>query len=621
MYNEVPMEETTLEKSTQTRVLSNGNGHAKTDIAPAPQKDGLEEGDDRNCVTWMVGGEAGSGINSTGELFARCFTRGGLNVFAYLEYPSLIRGGHNSYNIRVSKEPIYSQIRTIDLLLCLNRETFDLHHEDITADGGIVFDPEDFDIAKDEVKKGVSWFPVPFGKIVKENEGMDVMRNMVALGASLALLSYPLNYLKDLIAHQFGDKGEKVVKLDQKMAKAGYEYMQKNFDPDKFPHQAKPTEEPPRMLMSGNAAFSYGAMQAGCKFFAAYPMTPASSTLSVFAKHDEELGMVVRQTEDELSAVLHTIGASYAGVRAMTATSGGGFALMNEALSMAGIAEVPLVLLEVQRPGPGTGMPTWTSQGDLQYVLNAGHDEFPKLVMAPGDIKEAFIMIQQAFNYAERYHMPVLIVSDKYLSESLYSVDDFGDPVPINRGPIAEETGNIEQDFPRYQVTDSGISPRTLPGMKTGRYVANSYEHNEVGDLEERPEMRKAQHSKRLRKVDEIREELPAVNVYGPDEAALSVVAWGSTKAPVLEAMRCLAKQGIAINLLHPTYLHPFPAEEVRKFLKRANKTLLIEGNHNAQLGQLIKQESLVDIPDTFLKWDGRPFYPDEIVAKIKSLL
>ena len=615
------MEEITLEKSTKTKVLTNGNGHAKADISTEPQKLGPEEDFDRNCVTWMVGGEAGSGINSTGELFARCFTRGGLNVFSYLEYPSLIRGGHNSCHIRVSSDPIYSQIRAIDLLLCLNRETFDLHHDDLTADGGIIFDPEDLKILKDEVKKGVSWFPVPFGKIVKENEGMDVMRNMVALGASLALLNYPLSYLKDLIAHQFEDKGEKVINLDQKMAKAGYEYMKKNFDPDKFPHHAKPTPDPARMLMSGNQAFCYGAMQAGCKFFAAYPMTPASTTLSIFAEHDEELGMVVRQTEDELAAILHVIGASFAGVRAMTATSGGGFALMNEALSMAGISEVPLVLLEVQRPGPATGMPTWTSQGDLQYVLNAGHDEFPKLVMAPGDVKEAFTMIQQAFNYAEQYHIPVLIVSDKYLSESLYSVDDFGEKIEIDRGPIAAETNDMSEDFPRYQVTDSGVSPRTLPGMKTGRYVANSYEHNEVGDLEESPEMRTAQHAKRLRKMDEIREKLPSVSVYGPEEAAISVVAWGSTKAPVLEAMRRLAQQGIAVNLLHPTYLHPFPADEVRKFLKRANKTLLIEGNHNGQLGQLIRQESLVDIPDTFLKWDGRPFFPDEIVEKIKSLL
>lgn len=615
------MEEIVLEKSTQTRVISNGNGRADTEISPDPQKTEACDFNKRRCTTWMVGGEAGAGINATGELFARCFTRGGLNVFAYLEYPSLIRGGHNSYHIRVSPAPIYSQIRTIDLLLCLNRETFDLHHDDITADGGIIFDPEDFSINREEVKEGVSWFPVPFGKIVKENEGIDVMRNMVALGASLALLSYPLIYLNDLIKQQFEHKGEKVVELNQKMAKAGYEYIQKNFEPDKFPHCVKPTDEPAKMLLSGNQAFSYGAMAAGCKFFAAYPMTPASSTLSVFAKHDEEMGIVVRQPEDELSAILHTIGAGYAGVRAMTATSGGGFALMNEGLSMAGITEVPLVLLEVQRPGPATGMPTWTSQGDLHYVLNAGHDEFPKLVMAPGDVKEAYTMIQHAFNYAERYHMPVLVVSDKYLSESLYSVDDFGEKIEIDRGPIALETGEINEDFPRYQVTDSGVSPRTLPGMKTGRYVANSYEHNEVGDMEESPEMRTAQHAKRLRKMEELKTELPPVNIYGPEKAALSVVAWGSTKAPVLEAMRRLFKQGIAVNLIHPTYLYPFPAEEVKSFLKKANKTLLIEGNHNAQFGKLIRQETLIDIKDKFLKWDGRPFYPDEIVEKIKSLL
>lgn len=581
----------------------------------------------KSSVTWMVGGPAGYGINASGEMFSRCFTRAGLNVIAYLEYPSLIRGGHNNYHIRVSPEPIYSHVDTIDLLVCLNRETFDLHQAQIPAGGGAIYDLEEFKVDPSELKNpDVNLFGVPLLKIVKDHEGIDIMRNTVALGASLALLDYPFNYLEDLITKQFQKKGEKVVNLNVSVAKAGYDYILQHYDAKKFIYHLEPTQEKSRILLSGNAAFSYGAMKAGCKFYSAYPMTPTSAVLSIFAAHEQEMNIVVKQPEDELGAVLYAIGAGYAGVRALVGTSGGGFALMTEALSLAGIAEVPLVIIEGQRPGPGTGLPTWTGQGDLQFVIHAGHDEFPRLVLAPGDIHEAFETIQEAFNYAERYHMPVLVISDKYLSEGLFSIPDFDDiHVPIDRGPVATEAElkareGVIEDYPRYKFTESGVSPRPLPGMPNARYVSNSNEHDELGDIDETAENRHEIHAKRMRKMATIAAELPDPVVYGPEEADISLVGWGSTKGPVLEAIRWLNQEGIKVNYIHPIYLHPFPAKAMATFLNKAKKTLLLEGNHDAQLGQLIRQHTLIDIPQKFLKWDGRPFHPKEICERVKKV-
>jgi len=583
-----------------------------------------------NTITWMVGGAAGAGINASGEMFSRCFTRGGLNVLAYLEYPSLIRGGHNSYHIRVSPEPVYSQVRTIDLLVCLNKETFELHKNELSSGAGVLFDPENFSLEAKNLPhpETTHLFPVPFLKIVKEHGGIDIMRNTVALGASLALFKYPFEHLEGLIVKQFEKKGEKVVSLNVKMAKIGYDYILEHFDSAKaFPFSMAPTQNKAKMLLSGNQSLSYGAMKAGCKLFCAYPMTPASSILSVFAKHERDLNIVVKQPEDELAAVLYCIGAGYAGVRAMTSTSGGGFALMVESLSLAGMIEVPLVVVESQRPGPATGFPTWTGQADLKFVIHAGHDEFPKLVLAPGDVSEAYLYIQHAFNFAEKYHIPVIVLSDKYLSESHFSANDFEKlAVKIDRGPMVSEK-EIEkfketmEDFPRYQVTESGVSPRILPGTPHTRYVANSYEHDATGELDESAENRIAMHQKRLRKMETLAKELPDPPVYGPEDADLSIIAWGSTKGAVLEAMRALEAEGIRVNFMHVIYLSPFPKKAVSDFLKKAKKSLLIEGNYRGQLGELIREHTLLDVDEKFLKYDGRPFYPEEICEKVKNFI
>lgn len=585
---------------------------------------GLEQ-----AFTITVAGPAGYGINAAGELLGRSFTRGGLEVMAYLEYPSLIRGGVNSTHIRVSAQKVHAPSPALDLLVALTEEAWQQHRNTIKSGGGVMFDPDVVKMQDVDRTRDVEFYPIPLAQCVKKQGGIDLMRNTVAIGAVLGLLKYPLQFLEELLSRQFESKGEKVIEINRRMAQIGYDYVEKQrWENRALSGKLKPTKKPPAYLLSGNAALAYGAMQAGCKLFAAYPMTPASNILTIFAHHEEELNIVVKQPEDEIAAVLYAVGANFAGVRAMTATSGGGFALMNEALSLAGMAEIPLVVVESQRPGPATGLPTWTGQADLQYVIHAGHDEFPKCVLAPGDVTEAFEGMQEAFNIAERYHIPVVVLSDKHLSESLFSVRDLEQlAIPIDRGPLMstqeqKEREGITTDYPRYRITESGVSPRSLPGMKQGRYVANSNEHDEVGDIEESSENRARMHAKRLRKLESLQKEsLLKPILYGPEKGNITLLGWGSTKGPALAALEQLREEGIRANYLHPRMLYPFPTEGIKARLKSTPTTLLLEGNAQGQWGQLIREHTLQDVDHRFLKYNGRPFYPEEIVDKVKSIL
>lgn len=581
------------------------------------------------AITLTIAGPAGYGINAAGELMARSFTRGGLNVMAYLEYPSLIRGGVNSYHLRVDAQTVNSHEPQIDLLVVLNKEAWEVHRYQVPPGGVVIHDASSFSISAEEAGElSIDVFPIPLTAMVKEKGGIELMRNTMAVGATLGLLDYPLDFLEGLLQRQFEHKGKAIVEQNQQIARAGYDFIKQSVGPkEKWGGVVMPTGKDPLFLMSGNAAISYGAMQAGCKLFAAYPMTPASSILTVFAEHEQEMDIVVKQPEDEIAAVLYAVGAGFAGVRAMTSTSGGGFALMNEALSLAGMVEVPLVVVESQRPGPATGLPTWTGQADLQYVIHAGHDEFPRCVMAPGDLGEAFELTQQAFNIAERYHMPVIVMSDKYLSESLFSIPSFEDlKMPIDRGPLmTSEEGvarkGVMEDYPRYRFTESGVSPRSLPGMADARYVANSNEHDENGDVDETAENRKLMHEKRLRKMDTLKKELPPPVLYGEETFDVLLLGWGSTKGVALEAIARLKQEGIRASYLHPKIVFPFPTETFRSYLEKSKVSLLIEGNHDAQWGQCIRQNTLLDAMHRLLKYDGRPFEPNEIVEKVKFIL
>ncbi|PIY95692.1 MAG: 2-oxoacid:acceptor oxidoreductase subunit alpha, partial [Candidatus Kerfeldbacteria bacterium CG_4_10_14_0_8_um_filter_42_10] len=391
-----------------------------------------------NHFNWKIAGEAGYGIKASGMMFAKACTRGGLQIFDYSEYPSLIRGGHNTYQVNVSEEEVFSPKLEVDLLVALNQDTIDFHKNELSKQAGVIYDHEDKKIKTAGIKnKSVQLFPIPLSRLAKESGGKEIMRNSVALGASFALLDYDFKYLQGVITESFQKKGKEVVDLNVRIAEAGFNYVSQNFDMAKYPYQLKPLSSPPRMVLTGNEAIALGAIQAGCKFISAYPMTPATPILHYLASQQKNHNLIVKQTEDEISAITMAIGANYAGVRAMTCTSGGGFALMVEGLGLAGITETPLVIAEVQRPGPATGLPTWTEQADLQFIIHAAQGEFPRIVIAPGDVEESFYATQSAFNLAEKYQLPVFILSDKLLGESNKS-QEFFDPkiVKIERGAL-----------------------------------------------------------------------------------------------------------------------------------------------------------------------------------------
>lgn len=368
------------------------------------------------------------------------------------------------------------------------------------------------------------------------------------------------------------------------------------------------------MVLTGNEAIALGALAGGLQFYSAYPMTPATSILHYLASIENQTNIVVKQTEDEISAINMALGASFAGVLSMTATSGGGLCLMAEGISMAGVAEIPLVIVNSMRPGPALGMPTWTSQGDLQFVLHIGHDEFPRIIFTPGDAKEAFELTKLSFELAEKYQLPVFILVDKYLSESDFSTQLFKKDHPAKRFSMADNLGPKDEFYKRYKLTENGVSKRSIPGQKGGIHCCNSYEHDENGLGTEEGEMRIKMMDKRMKKMKLLEKEIKGVSLFGPKKAKLSLISWGSNKGVILEALKELKN----VNFLHLSCVWPFPKKEVEEFIKTSEKCYSIEGNATGQLTSLIKQETGLTL-QSVLKYDGRPFWVEEIIKKFTN--
>jgi len=575
-------------------------------------------------VVIKIGGEAGFGIKVAGLILGKTLFNNGLYVFGYSEYPSLIRGGHNVYELNIAKQPITSATQKIDILVALNQETIDLHKKELNSGGTVIFDnlnldPQDF--------KGINLINIPLGKLAEQAGGM-ITKNIVALGAVMAVLNLDLELFNQQIKKEFSHKGEQVIKMDTKAAELGYVAAQKilvKTEGIKLDMQVENRVKGNNFIMTANEATAYGIIQAGCKFYSAYPMTPSTSIMHVLAAKQRDFGLVVHQTEDEISAIGAAIGAGAAGVRAATGTSGGGFALMNEHLGLAAITETPLVLIEAQRTAPATGLPTWTEQGDLQYVIHAAHGEFPRIVIAPGDAEEAFYMVQQAFDWAEKFQVPVIFLLDKFLSESDFVLEQIEtDKIKIQRtGFLNDDELLRRKDYKRYELTVNGISARAVPGQAGGVHVINSDDHDEYGYSTEEAEMRKKMMDKRFNKVKFIQAELPEPKLYGAAKVELTVVGWGSVKGSIIDAMKELEikDQGLKINFLHLTYMWPFPSKRVKAVLERAKNILLIENNKTGQLGELIRQETGIEIKNKFLKYDGRPFFREEVIKEIKKYL
>jgi len=617
-------------------------------------------------------GPAGLGIKSTGVTLAKVFTRQGFNVFGYTEYPSLIRGGHNTYQVDLAcqihpeersdegsrgsrtSQPILSASGKCDILISLTGEALEKEINKINSNGLAIID-EGVELNKIKIKT----IKAPLIKIAKEN-GSELMKNTVALGVLLGVLDLPLDELNKILLTEFADKG-KVAEENVRAAKGGLEWIKENkVDCDGIP-RLTPTktsglarDDCGFLYMTGNQATAMGIIASGCQLYVAYPMTPATDILHVLEANQRKTGMVVHQPEDEIAAIHAVLGGSFAGVRSACGTSGGGFALMNEGLSLAGQVELPAVIFEVQRPGPATGNPTWTEQGDLSFVLNAGHGEFPRVVIAPGTPDQCFDLTQHAFNLADRFQVSVIVITDKFLGESGFTTpkDVFDEIDKIDRGKVYLTDKDFNKHlFKRYEVTKDGISWRTVPtvdggehhcisaehnedGSRCGEHIANSDEHNRLSLSDESSGVRTRMVNKRMQKLVEIQKEIPLPKVYGPKNADITLVTWGSMLGPCTDALEFInnkepARRSVkgslgsvggkaTVNLVHFSYIWPLP-RGIDKFLNKFNKLVLVENNKTAQLGKLIRQETGIDIKDKLLKYDSRPFWWDELVEALNK--
>ncbi|MBI2859422.1 MAG: 2-oxoacid:acceptor oxidoreductase subunit alpha [Chloroflexi bacterium] len=562
-------------------------------------------------INFMVGGEAGQGVQSVGAILGKAMARGGYHVFADQDYESRIRGGHNFFRVRASEAKVGAIAETVDILLALNEESVDLHREELAAKGVIVFD----NTQTKDVNGDTQFLGVPL-ETLAEKAGNRLTSNTVALGAAMGLLRYDLAIVDRILQEQFGT-GE-IGQANIRAAAAGYEYAEQNFKGD-FERRLSPMGNGKRMLLNGNEAISLGAIAAGCKFVAGYPMTPITSIIEYMASKAEEYGLAVVQPEDEIAVINMVIGASYAGVRAMTATSGGGFCLMVEGLSLAGMTETPAVVVLGQRAGPAIGLPTRTEQGELEFAIHAGHGEFPRAVLAPATIENCFWMTVKAFNLADKYQMPVILLTDHHLAGSYATVERFDfSRLTIDRGVLF--TGGSEEEeraYKRHALTESGISPRAFPGMSKALVVTDSDEHDEAGHLIEDARTRTEQMDKRLRRMPELKNQMPGPWRYGPETAEITLIGWGSTYGGICEAVDILHDEGVSVNALHLVEIWPFPSQAMTKALEKTKTTYVVENNATGQLAHLIRAETGEKVNGSILRYDGRPFSAAGIAEKV----
>jgi 2-oxoglutarate ferredoxin oxidoreductase subunit alpha len=569
--------------------------------------------------TIKIGGEAGQGLQTIGDALARVFSRAGYRVFSHQDYESRIRGGHNFYQIRVSDLPVSCSRETVDILIALDRSSVSAHEHELARNGRIVYDSA----ALKEKHDGRRFFDIPFAELAATSGGQRIMENTVATGAVLGMLGLDINFLLRNITETFQRKGEAIVDQNRKAAIAGYEYAVANCTLCSFDLPALAAPQP-RLLMGGVDAIALGALASGCRFYAAYPMTPSTGIMNYLAGKEQEYGIVVEQAEDEIAAINMALGASFAGVRSMTGTSGGGFALMVEGMSLAGMTETPIVIALGQRPGPATGFPTRTEQGELQFALSAGHGEFPRVIFAPGSPRQAFALANKAFDLAEKYQIPVLILFDTYLSDSQWTLDglDIG-TIRTTDYRLRGEAFGQASGYKRHAFTKSGVSPLAVPGDAAHLVVTDSDEHDEEGHIVEDALTRNAMVEKRLlRKLPLIRKEISPPALYGDRDPDTVIVGWGSVYGVLKEAVDRLSKTG-SVAMLHFSELYPMPATssfDYLQYLSRARKTICVEQNAMGQFERLMRAETGYEFSGHIRKYDGRPFLLEELVREVKRI-
>ena len=573
-----------------------------------------------------IGGAAGQGVATPGNIFARIFARRGLHLNAYNAYQSIIRGGHTFLTIRTGPEKVTNMGDRLDLLIPLNQDTIDRHLGLLTSGAACIYNADT--IKPGAAAEGVALCPLPVSKLADISRNK-VAQNTLAVGAGLSMMGIGFQALEEVLAEQFKKKGEAVVSENVGIARAGYDYAGANFKPFGWP---LPMTGNRYAVLSGNTAMAMGGAAAGVKFYCAYPMSPSTGVLHWMAAHARKANIMVRQVEDEIGVVNMAIGAAHAGVRSMCATSGGGFALMSEGLGMSAMMETPVVVIDCQRAGPSTGVPTKTEQGDLWQMLGAAFGDYPRVLAAPLDIGDCFKIIPEIFNIADRFQCPGLVLCDLLLSEGRLSVDpkdlDFA-PV-IDRGElITTSTPASVTDsnggYKRYKITQSGISPRAVPGVPGYTHTAATDEHEEDGvlisDEFTNPTKRRAMMEKRMRKVVGIEAAVPPPALAGPRGAEITLIGWGSTKGVIEEACEILNEQGISANQLQIRWLVPLHGEAILEILKDSRHTFIVENNYSGQFARYLRSETSY-VPDGYIrKYDGEPFMPHHIVEAVKEQL
>lgn len=574
-------------------------------------------------LSWKVGGQQGEGIESTGEIFATAMNRKGYYLYGYRHFSSRIKGGHTNNKIRVSTTPVHAISDDLDILIAFDQETIDVNHHEMREDSIILADAK----AKPVKPEGchAQLIELPFTATAKEL-GTALMKNMVAIGATSALMNLNTNTFEELITNMFSKKGDKVVEVNIQALNEGYQLMQSRLPEIYGDFELESTDALPHLYMIGNDAIGLGAIAAGSQFMAAYPITPASEVMEYMIANISKVNGAVIQTEDEIAAVTMAIGANYGGVRGFTASAGPGLSLMMEAIGLSGMTETPLVIINTQRGGPSTGLPTKQEQSDLMQMIYGTHGDIPKIVVAPTDAEDAFYLTMEAFNLAEQYQCPVIVLSDLQLSLGKQTVEKLDyNRIEIKRGEIIQSDIEREEDdkgyFKRYALTSDGVSPRPIPGVKGGIHHITGVEHNEEGKPSESASNRQQQMEKRMRKIEQLLIESPVEANLQHEDADILYIGFISTKGAIQEGSNRLNQQGIKVNTIQIRQLHPFPTSVIQDAVNKAKKVVVVEHNYQGQLASIIKMNvNIHDKIENYTKYDGTPFLPHEIEEKGKII-
>lgn len=573
-------------------------------------------------LSWKVGGQQGEGIDSTGEIFAIALNRQGYYLYGYRHFSSRIKGGHTNNKMRVSTKPVSAISDDLDVLVAFDQETIDVNAQELRKGGIIIGDAKFSPKAPEGLD--VRLFSVPFTELAEEL-GTSLMKNMVAVGASAGVLGLPVEAFKEVVMELFSKKGQKVVDKNMEAIAKGAEYIRNETGGSILEFQLDPADGKKRMFMIGNDAIALGFLAGGTRFMAAYPITPASEVMEYLTKKLPELGGTVIQTEDEIAAVTMTIGANYGGARAITASAGPGLSLKMEAIGLAGMTETPIVIVNTQRGGPSTGLPTKQEQSDVNAMIYGTHGEIPKVVLAPSTAEEAFYDAVEALNIAEEYQVPVILLTDLQLSLGKQTVEplDFS-KVEIRRGKlVTEDQPEVEGGmFKRYEFTGDGISPRVIPGVKNGLHHVTGVEHNEVGRPSEDPLNRQKMMDKRLNKLKSLQVKNPVLVSKNHEAADVLIVGMGSTYGTIKEAATRLEQDGVKVNLAHVRLILPFPEAEIAPLVDSAKMVIVVENNATGQLADQLKLHLGMKAKiQSVLKYDGNPFLPSIIYQECKELI